>query len=261
MNSTMTQNKTFREWGGFVLGVVLILILIQAGSMIRGDRLVFPSVGEIAKAFRNLIMNGKTYAQIGTTLIHVIEAVALAVAAGTVIGIAEGLAPFLHALLKPIMIMLRSLPMIVLVILIMVVARYQSVPLTAASLVLLPIISEAAYEGVVRIEPELVDVYRMNSGLNLTILRKVYLPLISGYMRQAFINACGMGLKVAVTSEYLVQTRNSLGKAIYNESYFNEYPKIYAYALIMIILVAALTGIPELIKRIRNGKIEEVTSW
>ena len=150
--------------------------------------------------------------------------------------------------------------MIVLVIIIMVVARYQAVPLAAASLVLLPIISEAAYEGVVRIDPELIDVYRMNSGMNFTILRRVYLPLISGYMRQAFINACGMGLKVAVTSEYLVQTRNSLGKAIYNKSYFNEYPEIYAYALIMIFLVAALTGIPGMISRIRGKKKQEVTS-
>ena len=108
----MTRNKTIREWGGFALGIALILILIQAGSMIRGDRLVFPSVGEIARALGNLLTSGSTYAQIGTTLIHVIEAVALAVAAGTVIGTAEGLVPFVHAILKPVMIMLRCLPMI-----------------------------------------------------------------------------------------------------------------------------------------------------
>lgn len=260
MISIMTRNKALREWGGFALGIALILILIEAGSALRGDRLVFPSAGEIGKALGNLLASGKTYAQIGTTLLHVIEATAIAMAAGTVIGMAEGLAPFLHAVLRPVMILLRSLPMIVLVIMIMVVAQYRTVPLAAAVLVLLPIISEAAYEGVTRIDPELIDVYRMNSGLNMTILTRVYLPLIGGYMKQAFINACGMGLKVAVTSEYLVQTRNSLGKAIYSESYFNEYPEIYAYALIMVFLVAVLTGLPALIMRIRGGKKEEVTS-
>ena len=69
-----------------------------------------------------------------------------------------------------------------------------------------------------------------------------------------------MGLKVIVTAEYLVQTKNSLGKAIFNESYFNEYAEIYAYALIMVLLVVALTGIPSLIIRIAEGRKQGVTS-
>ena len=115
--------------------------------------------------------------------------------------------------------------------------------------------------GVIRrIEPEMIDVYRMNSGLNLTIIVRVYLPMMSGYMKQAFINAAGMGLKVIVTSEYLVQTRDSLGKTIYTASYFNEYPDIYAYALIMIGLVALLTGVPRLLIRAAENRRKPVTS-
>ena len=76
------------------------------------------------------------------------------------------------------------------------------------------------------------------------MLCHVYLPLISGYTRPAFFNAAGMGLKVVVSAEYLVQTRNSLGKAVYSSSYFLEYADIYAYALIMILIVLLMTEIP-----------------
>ena len=102
--------------------------------------------------------------------------------------------------------------------------------------------------------------YRINSGLNLTIVSRVYIPMISGYMEQAYINAAGMGLKVIVTSEYLVQTRNSLGKTIYTASYFNEYPEIYAYALIMIGLVILLTGVPKLLINAAERRRKPVTS-
>ena len=49
---------------------------------------------------------------------------------------------------------------------------------------------------------------------------------------------------LGVSTEYLVQTRNSLGKAINNSSYFNEYQDIYAYALIMILLVLLVSELP-----------------
>ncbi|MBQ6061380.1 MAG: ABC transporter permease subunit [Clostridia bacterium] len=256
----MLKNKKAREGIAFLLGIVLILILIEAGSALKGDRLVFPTAGEISRAFVRLISSGGTWARIGTTLLHIIEALAISVLIGTGLGIAEGLIPFLHALLRPLMSLLRSLPMILLVIIIMVIAPYSMVPVLTAGMVLIPMISEAGYEGVVRMDPELIDVYRMNSGLNLTILARVYLPMMSGYMKQAFINAAGMGLKVIVTAEYLVQTRDSLGKTIYTASYFNEYPDIYAYALIMIGLVALLTGVPRLLIRAAENRRKPVTS-
>lgn len=256
----MLKNKKSREGIAFLLGIALILILIETGSALKGDRLVFPGTGEIGRASIRLITSGSTWTRIGTTLLHIIEALTLSVLIGTGLGIAEGLVPFLHALLNPLMALLRSLPMILLVIIIMVVAPYSMVPVITAGMVLIPMISEAGYEGVVRMDQELIDVYRMNSGLNLTIVSRVYIPMISGYMEQAYINAAGMGLKVIVTSEYLVQTRNSLGKIIYTASYFNEYPEIYAYALIMIGLVILLTGVPKLLINAAERRRKPVTS-
>ena len=142
--------------------------------------------------------------------------------------------------------------MIVMVVIIMVLTKYDRVPLIASSLFVIPIISEAASEGCRSIEPELIDVYRLNSGFNLRVLFDVYLPLIAGYLRQAYANAVGMGLKLVVTTEYLVQTKNSLGKAVYSSSYFNEYQDIYAYALIMILLVLLVGELPAIWTRIRE---------
>lgn len=118
------------------------------------------------------------------------------------------------------------------------------------AMVLIPIISEATCEGCRRIDRELIDVYRLNSRFNGRILLEVYLPLMAGYLKQAYINAVGMGIKLAVSTEYLVQTRNSLGKAVHSSSYFNEYQDIYAYALIMILMVLLVSEVPMWIGRL-----------
>ncbi len=143
------------------------------------------------------------------------------------------------------MILLRSIPMIVMTVIIMVLAKYEKVPLIATSLMLIPLISEATCEGFLRIEPEMIDVYRMNSGFSARVLFQVYLPLMAGYLKQAYVNAVGMGIKLAVTTEYLVQARDSLGKAVYSSAYFNEYAEIYAYALIMILLAVLVSEVPK----------------
>ena len=247
----MRRNKK-QDTLAFCLGILLVGALIQAAGWLKGDRLVFPDVGEILAAFVRLLGTGKVWRQIGTTLLHLAEALAASTVIGVILGIIQGRSPFMRSLLRPLMILLRSIPMIVMTVIIMVLTKYSRVPLVATSLMLIPLISEATCEGFLRIDPELVDVYRMNSGFTPRVLFRVYLPLMAGYLKQAYANAVGMGIKLTVTTEYLVQARDSLGKAVYSSGYFNEYAEIYAYALIMILLALLVSAVP-----VWAGKITE----
>ena len=245
----MWQNK-LKDTLTFCLGIVLIGVVVQAAGALKGDALVFPGVDEIMRAFFRLIMAEKTYALIWTTMKHLIASMAVSAVIGVTLGMGMGMLPFLRKLLQPMMILLRSLPMVILIVIIMVVADYAHVPVLASSIVLVPMIAEAACEGCVRIDKEFIDVYRMNANFNVRVLFQVYLPLMAGYLRQAWVNAAGMGVKLAVSTEYLVQTKNSLGKAVHTSGYFNEYQDIYAYALVMILLVLVVSEGPVWIGRL-----------
>ena len=251
----MWQNK-LKDTLTFCLGIVLIGVVVQAAGALKGDALVFPGVDEIMRAFFRLITAEKTYALIWTTMKHLIASMGVSAMIGVALGMAMGMIPFLRKLLQPMMILLRSLPMVILIVIIMVVADYAHVPVLASSIVLVPMIAEAACEGCVRIDKEFIDVYRMNANFNVRVLFQVYLPLMAGYLRQAWVNAAGMGVKLAVSTEYLVQTKNSLGKAVHTSGYFNEYQDIYAYALVMILLVLVVSEGPvwigKLVARIRK---------
>lgn len=238
-----SKNKQF-HFLFFCLGMIAIAVLVQTAGTIRGNRIVFPDLAEIGNAFFRLLGNGKTYAAAGTTLLHLLQALAVSLAAGMLIGVAEGLSDRIRSGLIPFMAMVRSLPMIILVILIMTVISFDLVPVVSGAAVLIPLISEAVSEGCRSIEPELTDVYRLHCNFGPRVLWYVYIPLISGYLKQAFFNAAGMGLKVVVSAEYLVQTNHSLGKAVYSSAYFLEYAEIYAYAVIMILLVLVVTELP-----------------
>ena len=238
----MEKNKA-KDSLVFFLGILLIGCLIQIAGKAKGDSLVFPGVGEILAAFFRLLSTAATYRLIGTSLLHLLVALAASSLIGVAFGLAEGLSDFCAGLFRPLMTFIRSIPMIVLVVVIMVLAEYPFVPYIATSLVLIPLISEACAQGCRSIDPELVDVYKINGGFGPRVLFSVYFPLMAGYLKQAYINAVGMGMKIVVSSEYLVQSRSSLGKAIYSSAYFTDYAEIYAYALIMILLVLAVSAL------------------
>jgi len=239
----MVRSKA-KDTLSFCLGIVLIAVLLQAAGNFKGDSLVFPGVVEIGKAFLRLLGEGKTYTLIWTTMKHLIVSMAVSTVIGIVLGMLQGMIPFVRNLFKPLMIFLRSMPMVILIVIIMVMTEYSRVPVIASSIILTPMIAEAACEGCLRIDKEFIDVYRMNANFNGRVLFQVYLPLMAGYLRQAYVNAVGMGVKLAVSTEYLVQTKNSLGKAVYSSAYFNEYQDIYAYAMVMILLVLLVSEGP-----------------
>ncbi len=246
----MSRKNKWHDFLTFCAGILLIGALIQSAGAIKGDVLVFPGVDEILRAFVRLIGTPRTYALIWTTLKHLIASMAISTVIGVLLGVAQGMIPFVRRLTQPTMILLRSMPMVILIVIIMVVTDYERVPVIASSIILIPMIAEAACEGCLRIDRELIDVYRMNANFNLRVLWSVYLPLMAGYLRQAYVSAVGMGVKLAVSTEYLVQTRDSLGKAVHSSGYFNEYQDIYAYALIMILLVLLVSEGPVLIGKI-----------
>lgn len=249
----ISRSSRIKSIATFVLGIILICVVFELVGKIKGNPLVFPSGGEVLKTFFRLMGEPQTYRLILTTLVHLFVSLLISFSFGVAIGVAEGLCNFLHKLLYPLMTLLRSIPMIVLVVITMVLASYSRVPYIVCALVLVPLISEAVCEGCRNIDRDLVDVYRMNGSFSLRILFAVYIPLVSGYLKQSFVNVTGIGIKIIVTTEYLVQTKDSLGKAIFTSGYFNDYQEIYAYALIMILLVLLFTELPlSLIRLLRK---------
>ncbi|MBQ6720685.1 MAG: hypothetical protein IJQ88_00865, partial [Clostridia bacterium] len=118
----MLKNKRSQTLA-FCLGILLVGLLVQLAGSLRGDRLIFPGVGQILAVFFRLLGEAGTWQKILVTLLHLAEALALSVLLGLLLGLAEGFSPFVRNLFRPLMITLRSLPMIVLVILIMVLAN------------------------------------------------------------------------------------------------------------------------------------------
>ena len=139
----MARNKRISEWAGFILGIGLILAILQLGNHLQGKRAIFPTAAETIQALQSLLSRKSTYTEIGTTLIQVVQSVAFSAFIGIALGTAEGIVPFLHSLLRPLYALLRSIPLIVLGMIMLVATRFSKtlMPVWTGCLILVPMIS------------------------------------------------------------------------------------------------------------------------
>ena len=261
MKNSITNSKKTFEYLAFCFGIVLIGVLIQLLQFIKGDDVLFPSVGDVLSCFFKLLAEPYTYKFIGVTLLQLLASIVIATVVGIALGSIAGFNKIVEKILKPFMILFRSLPMIVLIVILWLILNKEYIPILGTSLVIIPIIYEATLQGIRHIEREYFDVYRLYSNTTPYILFRVHLPMISGYLKQAYTNAIGMGLKVIVTIGYVVGVRNSFGQEIVDSRMLLEFDKIYAYGLLLIIMVSLFELLPKLIALVYNKikyKKEEV---
>ena len=181
MISTTTSNK-IKNLILFVAGILIIVIIISLIGLIKDNSIVFPSVFEITNTFFSLLGKGETYKYIGITLLDFIIALICSSILGLGFGILSGFNDVSRGILRPFMIVFRSMPMVIIIVIIMLTIpndNYRYVPIVSTAIALIPILYEAVSEGIRRIDSTYNDVWRLNSKLNLKVIFNVHLPLIT----------------------------------------------------------------------------------
>ena len=241
------MHKRLKNTLYYCIGIILFTILLQIISMLVNNDLFYPNVLEIIKAFGKLLVTGKTYLYILNTLLELIITIVFSFIFGVLLAIIASRHIAIYKILKPIMIIFRCLPIIIFFILLMVALKLKIVATVSTILVLVPLVYEATYQGLISIDRDMLDVYKMNSKLTPRVIFNVHLPLVSSHSKEAYINSIGMAIKILITTEYLSGNNNVIGDAIINSMNALNYADIFAYSFILVILVIILELIPSLI--------------
>lgn len=241
------MNKRLLNTLYYCAGIILFAIILQLLSIIINKEVFFPGILNILKAFGKLLITSKTYIYIFNTILDLLLALLISFIIGILLAVlANNIRP-IYKILKPIMIVFRCFPIVIIFVLLMVVLKLKYVALVSTVLVLIPLIYEATYQGLISINKDLLDVYKINSNLSIRIIFNVHLPLVSSHSKEAYINSLGMAIKILITTEYLSGKDYVIGRAILNSFYSSEHDKIFAYSFILVILVIILELIPVLL--------------
>lgn len=247
MKSSITNKKSLIITLIYVLSFSSILLITQIFSSIVNNDLIMPNVSDIFFSFFKILGKGKTYLYIFKTLLHLVISLLISVFIGAFLGVLAGINKYIRIFLKPWITIFRSIPLASAVVLIMIISGLNNTPYILGAIMTISIVYEGFYKGIESLSDELMDVWKLDSKINFKIITKVHLPLIVPHINVALINALGIGIKVIIMAEYIVGSKNTLGGAINLSANQLQYADVYAYSIIMIVLVLLLEFFPKIV--------------
>ncbi len=219
--------------------IALLLIIWEAGSQLIGTRLL-PPPQVVVLAVAHEARSGALAFNLGITLLRVVASFTIAMAFGTVIGLAMGRAPLFNRLADPWLIVLLNLPALVIIVLAYIWAGLtETAAITAVALNKLPIAIVTVREGARTLDPtldEMARVFRMSSWVR---LRHVTLPQLAPYFAAATRSGLSLVWKIVLIVEMLGRP-NGVGFEIGVAFQLFDVTGILAYALSFVAVMLAV---------------------
>lgn len=135
---------------------------------------------------------------------------------------------------------MRSVPFVCFSIFVLIIFGSKLSPYIICGLVVTPIAVQGLITAVDGIDKALLEDLALLDNSFIKALYYVYIPLIKNSIIMTLLQTFGLGFKVIVMGEYLAQTSNSIGKALYFAKSYQEINVVLAWAIMIVIIVALI---------------------
>lgn len=213
------------------LSILMIWYIIY---LIIDHPLLMPSILDVGKAFIKMFQSNDVLIAFSHSLFRLIVSLGVSSGLGIMLGFLSAKHEVVQLWIKPYITIIKTIPVISAIIILYVVFGFQIAPYVITFLMIFPLFYQATYQGVKQTSKDMMDVYHLESDDWYLCLRWVYLPNIKDYLMLAAYQSFGLGLKVLVTSEFITQTRTSVGKILYDAKVYLNYDMVFAITIALI---------------------------
>jgi NitT/TauT family transport system permease protein len=234
----MIRSITKDKKSYYLLGILFIFVLWFLLYVSFNNDYIIPSIKGTFNAFLTLFTKGHTYKVLGFTIIRLLLVIMICFLIGVLLAILSYLSYRVEAFLKPVITLIKTLPIAVIIILLLIVFTREYAPLFIVGVIVFPLIYTATLSGLENIDSFILDEVKMLSNSNIYIIKDIYLPLIYPYMLTSIIQSFGLGLKVLVMAEYLSQPKYSIGnELVFYKDLMVSMEYVYAWSIILVLFV------------------------
>lgn len=226
--------RSYRLWG--VLLLVLLLVLWQVSALWWVSSTSWPPVTEILRAIAAGLANGELAQVFGSTLWRMVIGFVIGSAAGVLLGITMATFPLADAALRPLVELLRPIPMPAIVPpLILLLGIDHAMKVFAVSLACFFPVLVNTVGGVRAVDPTALDVARTFQVGRLRTLLQVVLPASLPFILAGLRTSLALALIVSVVAE-MIAGSEGIGYYIMTMQYAMRPSDMYA----AIFLLAAM---------------------
>lgn len=213
--------------------------LLGAWQMISGrisSEIIFPSPLRVLEGMAAIYREGLFWTSVLATVRRGVLGICLSLLLGAGLGVLAGLRRTVRVFLRPLMAVIRTTPVVVFILIVLIWLEEDLVPVFISFLIAFPIIYTNTVQGMVNVDRRLVEMARVYGVRRSRILREVYLPSISAYLTAGISTALGIGWKAVIAAEILSQPRYSVGTRLMEAKIYLEIDRVFAWAVVAVLL-------------------------
>ncbi len=243
---------------GFASVVLMWVAWIIAYYSVKNDYLIPSFQSTFAESWK-LLGSAEFWSSFGMTFLRTLEAFAISLILAAACAALSAVSKIFSAFLKPVTIILRTLPTLAVMLLILVWSSAVTAPVIVTCLVLFPMMLAQFNAAICGVDGGLIQMAKVYGVSKKDILFKIYLPQISpNILSQTGANV-SLGLKLTISAEVLAATYNSLGGLMQTSSAFVEIPRLAALTIAAVVLGLILDVAFSQLKRVNSkwqGSVE-----
>lgn len=216
--------------------MVAWLVAWQLLSMGIGHDLLLPGPADVVLRLLELAAQPASWARVGFSLARVTGGFLLAFCLGLALGLVAGGRRWLLELLEPAVLLLKSVPIVCVIVLLLLWVGSRQVSVVAVFLAVFPPVYLSVVEAIRARDDGLGRVLRaMEVPAWRRLLADDWQQLLP-YLVATSRNACGMAWKAGVAAELIGSPRGSMGEGIYQAKLLLETGDLFAWTLAVVAL-------------------------
>lgn len=198
------------------------------------DSLIVPTPFSVYRVLKELLRMPGTYMTVLWSMYRVLISLMIGVVLGVSLGVLAGVNRSIKKLLQPMIIFIKSTPVVCFIIILWLYVDKALVPSICGVLLCFPIIYTNVTEGYSMVDQHLVNMSKIYKVPKLRMLLKLYIPSILPYFFVGILTSIGICWKATIAAEVISVLDGSIGMHIYNGKVLLEFDYVFAWTLIIV---------------------------
>ena len=238
----------------FALGILFVVALWFVISLcFDTNGGIFPSPIETFAKFGELLKDSYSYKCLGYTFLRMLIGFSISFLAALIVGIFAGNHQEVYDFLKPLMVVVKSIPTVALVFLFVVMVTPKNAPIFVVIIICFPILYEAVAGGFRKVNKDYVQAAQVDGANYLQRVLFIKLPLSIPYIVVGVASSFSLSFKLEIMAEVITgYTRNGLGSVIHyvQQEDPTNLTGVFAYSLFAIIFMLLISLLEQIIRQV-----------
>jgi ABC-type nitrate/sulfonate/bicarbonate transport system, permease component len=242
------------SWKSKIYTLISCLFFIglwQVIAIITNNDIYIPKLQQVSEALKDIYMEQNFWKAIFSSFYRTIISYVLALAFSMILGILGAVYPFFRYLMQPLNSFAKTVPTMVLVVLLLVWFDKDITPFAVGFAIIFPVLYEGVRNSLMQIDKKLMDMTKIYEVSLIDKIKKIYIPVMKFYFMSIFVSTFSLTFKVVITGEVYGQPKFGIGSQIQLEKVNFNVSGIFAWIVIIVFISIVL----EVINKLLNKKI------